>query len=104
MRIREPLHPPPHCPPKRLFALNKTHPPHPSHPTTHPPTHKKKRVRLYDTHDGPGRWRLRKDVTTRMTRWTITDTAQSPDGRFLVYWCVVCDDLVDGTVVVCCLD
>ncbi|GBF87871.1 hypothetical protein Rsub_00583 [Raphidocelis subcapitata] len=32
-----------------------------------------------------GGWRLRKDVTTRMTRWTITDTALSPDNRFLVY-------------------
>eukprot|EP00879_Flechtneria_rotunda_P005839 GHRR01006144.1.p1 GENE.GHRR01006144.1~~GHRR01006144.1.p1 ORF type:complete len:357 (+),score=130.44 GHRR01006144.1:1113-2183(+) len=41
-----------------------------------------RRVRLYDTQRG---WRLRKDVTTRMTRWTITDTCLSPDQRLLVY-------------------
>ncbi len=41
-----------------------------------------RRVRLYDTQSG---WRLRKDVTTRMTRWTITDTCLSPDQRLLVY-------------------
>lgn len=41
-------------------------------------------MRLYDTATG-GAWRLRKDVTTRMTRWTITDTALSPDQRLLVY-------------------
>ena len=31
------------------------------------------------------RWRLRKDISTRLTRWTVTDTALSPDGRYLVY-------------------
>lgn len=41
-----------------------------------------RRVRLYDTQNN---WRLRKDVTTRMTRWTITDTTLSPDQRLLVY-------------------
>ncbi|KAF8062665.1 LEC14B protein [Scenedesmus sp. PABB004] len=41
-----------------------------------------RRVRLYDTAAG---WRLRKDVTTRMTRWTITDSCLSPDNRLLVY-------------------
>lgn len=39
-------------------------------------------MRLYDTQCD---WRLRKDVTTRMTRWTITDTCLSPDQRLLVY-------------------
>jgi WD repeat-containing protein 23 len=39
-------------------------------------------VRLYDTQRN---WQLRKDVTTRMTRWTITDTTLSPDQRLLVY-------------------
>jgi WD repeat-containing protein 23 len=39
-------------------------------------------VRLYDVEAG---WKVRKDVRTRMTRWTITDTALSPDQRFLVY-------------------
>jgi WD repeat-containing protein 23 len=37
---------------------------------------------LYDTQRN---WQLRKDVTTRMTRWTITDTTLSPDQRLLVY-------------------
>jgi hypothetical protein len=41
-----------------------------------------RRVRLYDTNHC---WKVRKDVTTRMTRWTITDTALSPDQRLLVY-------------------
>lgn len=39
-------------------------------------------MRLYDTQHN---WRLRKDVTTRMTQWTITDTTLSPDQRLLVY-------------------
>lgn len=39
-------------------------------------------MRLYDTQRD---WQLRKDVTTRMTRWTITDTCLSPDQRLLVY-------------------
>lgn len=39
-------------------------------------------MRLYDTMRN---WALRKDVTTRMTRWTITDTTMSPDQRLLVY-------------------
>lgn len=41
-----------------------------------------KRIRIYDVHHG---WRLRKNVTARMLRWTITDTALSPDGRLLLY-------------------
>lgn len=41
-----------------------------------------RRVRLYDCAAG---WKLRKDITTRMVRWTITDTTLSPDQRFLVY-------------------
>jgi WD repeat-containing protein 23 len=32
-----------------------------------------------------GRWRLRKDISTRLTRWTVTDTALSADGRYLCY-------------------
>lgn len=40
------------------------------------------RVRLYNC---SGDWELRKDVTTRMVRWTITDTTLSPDQRFLIY-------------------
>jgi len=41
-----------------------------------------KRIRVYDVHRG---WRLRKNVNARMLRWTITDTALSPDGRLLLY-------------------
>ncbi|KAG2423726.1 hypothetical protein HXX76_015115 [Chlamydomonas incerta] len=45
-----------------------------------------RRVRLYDVEQG---WRLRKDITTRMCRWTITDTAVSPDQRFVVYSSII---------------
>lgn len=40
------------------------------------------RIRLYNVEDG---WSLRKDIIARNLRWTITDTALSPDQRFLVY-------------------
>lgn len=41
-----------------------------------------RRIHLYDVDHG---WRLRKNIAARMLRWTITDTALSPDGRFLLY-------------------
>ncbi|GJP40494.1 hypothetical protein CLOM_g171 [Closterium sp. NIES-68] len=41
-----------------------------------------RRIRVYDVDRG---WALRKDVIARNLRWTITDTALSPDQRFLVY-------------------
>ncbi|CAI5474415.1 unnamed protein product [Closterium sp. Yama58-4] len=41
-----------------------------------------RRIRVYDVDRG---WSLRKDVIARNLRWTITDTALSPDQRFLVY-------------------
>lgn len=40
------------------------------------------RVRVYDVERD---WRLRKDVQARASRWTITDTAMSPDQRYLIY-------------------
>ncbi|GAX82117.1 hypothetical protein CEUSTIGMA_g9545.t1 [Chlamydomonas eustigma] len=40
------------------------------------------RVKLYDVENG---WTLRKDVRTRMCRWTVTDTTVSPDQRFVIY-------------------
>jgi hypothetical protein len=43
-------------------------------------------VRLYDVEAG---WALRKDVQARMARWTVTDTAISPDQRFLLYASIV---------------
>ncbi|GLC38560.1 hypothetical protein PLESTF_001547000 [Pleodorina starrii] len=45
-----------------------------------------RRVRLYDVERG---WRLRKDITTRMCRWTITDTCISPDQRFVIYSSII---------------
>ncbi|EFJ51643.1 hypothetical protein VOLCADRAFT_103278 [Volvox carteri f. nagariensis] len=45
-----------------------------------------RRVRLYDVERG---WRLRKDITTRMCRWTITDTSISPDQRFVLYSSII---------------
>ncbi|CAD7702144.1 unnamed protein product [Ostreobium quekettii] len=39
-------------------------------------------IRIYDVQYG---WRLRKNIHARMLRWTITDTAISPDGRLLLY-------------------
>ncbi|GIL45394.1 hypothetical protein Vafri_2645 [Volvox africanus] len=47
---------------------------------------KDSRVRLYDVERG---WRLRKDITTRLCRWTITDTSVSPDQRFVLYSSIV---------------
>ncbi len=43
-------------------------------------------MRLYDVDRG---WRLRKNVSTRMMRWTITDTSLSPDQRLLLYASIV---------------
>eukprot|EP00271_Cylindrocystis_brebissonii_P003415 TRINITY_DN14373_c0_g1_i1.p1 TRINITY_DN14373_c0_g1~~TRINITY_DN14373_c0_g1_i1.p1 ORF type:complete len:674 (-),score=99.36 TRINITY_DN14373_c0_g1_i1:561-2582(-) len=40
------------------------------------------RIRVYDVDKG---WMVKKDVSARQIRWTITDTALSPDQRFLVY-------------------
>ncbi|KAG2491232.1 hypothetical protein HYH03_010440 [Edaphochlamys debaryana] len=45
-----------------------------------------RRVRLYDVERG---WKLRKDITTRMCRWTITDTSVSPDQRFVIYSSII---------------
>ena len=53
-----------------------------------------RRVRLYDCQRD---WRLRKDVTTRMVRWTITDTTLSPDQKFLVYSSITPVAYVVGT-------
>ncbi len=47
------------------------------------------RVRVYDVANS---WKLVKDVEARGLRWTITDTALSPDGRFLLYSTI--DDIV----------
>lgn len=41
-----------------------------------------RRIRVYDVERN---WQLRKDIMARMLRWTITDTALSPDRRFLLY-------------------
>ena len=43
-------------------------------------------MRLYDVENG---WHLRKDVQTRQSRWTITDTAVSPDQRLLIYASII---------------
>ena len=47
-------------------------------------------IRVYEVEHG---WRMRKDVRAKNIRWTITDTALSPDQRFLVGggWWVVGD-------------
>uniref|UniRef100_A0A0C9S975 LEC14B homolog n=1 Tax=Wollemia nobilis TaxID=56998 RepID=A0A0C9S975_9CONI len=41
-----------------------------------------RRIKIYNVDKG---WKLQKDVLARSLRWTITDTALSPDQRFLVY-------------------
>ncbi len=41
-----------------------------------------RRVRLYDCNN---KWALRKDVTTRMTRWTITGDNPATDCRTQYY-------------------
>eukprot|EP00898_Chlorokybus_atmophyticus_P002883 jgi/Chlat1/3596/Chrsp234S03581 len=41
-----------------------------------------RRIRLYDVYNS---WKLRKDIVARNLRWTVTDTAISPDQRFLVF-------------------
>ncbi|XP_024386773.1 LEC14B protein isoform X2 [Physcomitrium patens] len=41
-----------------------------------------RRIRIYDVDKG---WTVRKDIQARNLRWTVTDTALSPDQRFLVY-------------------
>lgn len=46
------------------------------------------RVRVYDIED----WSMVKDIHARGLRWTVTDTALSPDGRFLLYATI--DDIV----------
>lgn len=43
-----------------------------------------RRIRIYDC-DGGRSWKMRKNVIARNLRWTVTDTALSPDQRFLVY-------------------
>uniref|UniRef100_A0A0D6R1N9 Uncharacterized protein n=1 Tax=Araucaria cunninghamii TaxID=56994 RepID=A0A0D6R1N9_ARACU len=40
------------------------------------------RIKIYNVDKG---WKLQKDVLARSLRWTITDTALSPDQCFLVY-------------------
>jgi DDB1- and CUL4-associated factor 11 len=39
------------------------------------------RIRIYDSEKG---WKLRKDISCRSLRWTVSDIALSPDQRFLV--------------------
>ena len=50
-------------------------------PAPSPPPPQDRRIRVYNVDMG---WQLRKDVIARNLRWTITDTALSPDQRFLV--------------------
>lgn len=38
-------------------------------------------LRIYDVEQD---WKVHKDIHARSMRWTITDTALSPDQRFLV--------------------
>ncbi|BBN04407.1 DDB1- and CUL4-associated factor 11 [Marchantia polymorpha subsp. ruderalis] len=40
------------------------------------------RIKIYNVEKG---WKLQKNVICRNLRWTVTDTALSPDQRFLVY-------------------
>ncbi|KAL6608186.1 hypothetical protein ACP70R_041249 [Stipagrostis hirtigluma subsp. patula] len=40
------------------------------------------RIRVYDTEKG---WKVRKDISCRSLRWTVSDIALSPDQRFLAY-------------------
>jgi hypothetical protein len=41
-----------------------------------------RRIRIYNVDRG---WTVQKDILARNLRWTVTDTALSPDQRFLVY-------------------
>jgi WD repeat-containing protein 23 len=41
-----------------------------------------RRIRVYNVEKG---WTVQKDIQARNLRWTVTDTALSPDQRFLVY-------------------
>eukprot|EP00252_Welwitschia_mirabilis_P009699 TRINITY_DN2244_c0_g1_i1.p1 TRINITY_DN2244_c0_g1~~TRINITY_DN2244_c0_g1_i1.p1 ORF type:complete len:552 (+),score=103.27 TRINITY_DN2244_c0_g1_i1:222-1877(+) len=41
-----------------------------------------RRIRVYDVEN---KWKIKKEVLARSLRWTVTDTALSPDQRFLVY-------------------
>ncbi|KAG0626567.1 hypothetical protein M758_2G135300 [Ceratodon purpureus] len=41
-----------------------------------------RRIRIYNVEKG---WEVQKDIQARNLRWTVTDTALSPDQRFLVY-------------------
>lgn len=36
-------------------------------------------------YDSDGDWALRKDVSARNLRWTVTDTDISPSEQFLIY-------------------
>lgn len=40
------------------------------------------RIRIYNVEND---WKVQKDIMARSLRWTVTDTAISPDQRFLVY-------------------
>ncbi|KAL3693175.1 hypothetical protein R1sor_006826 [Riccia sorocarpa] len=40
------------------------------------------RIKIYNVEQG---WKVQKDIICRNLRWTVTDTALSPDQRFLVY-------------------
>jgi WD repeat-containing protein 23 len=40
------------------------------------------RIRIYDSEKG---WKVRKDISCRSLRWTVSDIALSPDQRFLAY-------------------
>lgn len=39
------------------------------------------RIRIYNVDNG---WKVQKDINAQSLRWTITDTALSPDQRHLV--------------------
>jgi len=52
-----------------------------------------RRIRLYEVNND---WALRKDISARNLRWTITDCALSPEQRYLVYSTInPCVHLVD---------
>lgn len=38
-------------------------------------------IRIYDVDKG---WKVKKDISARNLRWTITDTSLSPDRQYLV--------------------
>lgn len=40
-----------------------------------------RRIRIYNVEKN---WEVQKDIQARNLRWTVTDTALSPDQRFLV--------------------